>query len=236
MPRDVFDLVQQEIPRPEYYVQDILPKSGVMLVYGEPKVKKSWLVQHLAFCVSVGIPWLGLTTIQGRCFLSNFEISPISYQWRLKDMARNFELQPQMLYEESHMLMYLEEEHNFNTFKQWVRELQPQVIILDCLAACYGGDENDGGQMANFIEKLTLIKAESPNSSMVIVHHTNKNQMAGSSTDRARGHSRLAGWVDTLCYIAQQPTGVQLQIKARQATREVPNINIRFANYNWSVN
>ena len=55
-----------------------------------------------------------------------------------------------------------------------------------------------------------------------------------NSVDRARGHSRLSGWVDTLAYLCEQPSGLQLQIKARQATREIPNMNIRFEDYMWS--
>lgn len=231
--RDVSSYIRWNLLRPEFFIQDILPKQGVMLVYGEPKSKKSWLVQHMAFSVSVGMEWLGFRTEQARCLLCNFEISPIAYAWRLRDMARNFQLQEQMLYECSPMLMYLDEQENFNRFKAAIREFAPQIIILDCLAACFGGDENDSGQMARWIERMSELKSEN-NASLVIVHHTNKNILS-SATDRARGHSRLAGWVDTLAYLCVQPAGLQLQFKARQATRELPNINIRFNNYNWSI-
>jgi len=205
-----------------------------MLLYGEPKVKKSWLVQHLAFCVSMGEEWLGFHSTQARVLLANFEISPISYHWRLKEMARRITPQEQMLWETSPMLKYLDDDHNFNEFRVLVRELQPKVIVLDCLAACFGGDENDGQQMANWIGRMSELKAEFE-SSLVIVHHTNKNMLTSSATDRARGHSRLTGWVDTLCFMTQQPSGIQLQFKARQATREIPNTNILFNNYLWSV-
>ncbi len=231
---DVSELIHWNIPRPAFYLQDILPKEGVMLLYGDPKVKKSWLVQHMAYCLAVGDEWLGFRTEQARVLLANFEISWRAYVWRLKDMSRNFTLQSQMLYETSPMLMFLEEEVNFNRFRDLVRRIQPEVIILDCLAGSFGGDENNGEQMAGWIGRMNELRIEN-NSSMVIVHHTNKNLLSTSSVDRARGHSRLAGWVDTLLYMVGQPTGVQLQFKARQATRELSNLNIRFQNYLWSV-
>ena len=230
---DVSEYITWNIPRPEFYIQDILPKQGVMLLYGNPKVKKSWLVQHMAYCISLGEEWLGFRTEQARVLIAKFEISPIAYAWRLRDMARRFTLQPQMLYETSPMLMYLDDQENFNRFRAAIREIQPKVIVLDCLAACYGGDENDGGQMAGFIEKISELKGELE-ASVVLVHHTNKNILSTSSVDRARGHSRLAGWVDTLCYMAEQPSGVQLQFKARQATRELHNVNIEFRDYTWT--
>jgi len=205
-----------------------------MLLYGNPKVKKSWLSQYMAFCMSVGIECLGFRTEQTRVLIAQFEISPIAYAWRLRDMAVNFQLQTQMLYETSPMLMYIDEEENFNVFAAAIRPYHPKVIIFDCLAACFGGDENNSRDIARFIEKVTMLKMEHE-AAAIIVQHTNKNLLATSSVDKARGHSRLAGWVDTLVYLCEQPTGLQLQIKARQSTREVPNINIVFENYTWRL-
>lgn len=231
---DIADYVTWNVPRPEFIIQDILPKQGVMLLYGNPKVRKSWLVQHMAFCVSLGEEWLGFRTEQNRVFLAQFEISSIAYQWRLIDMARHFSLQTGMLFEVSPGLMYIDEEENFNRLSAAIRPCQPKVIILDCLAACFGGDENDSRDIARLIGNISQLKAEHE-ASIILVHHTNKNLLSTSSVDRARGHSRLAGWVDSLVYLCEQPTGLQLQIKARQATRELPNINIVFENYVWRL-
>ena len=188
----------------------------------------------MAFCMSVGIECLGFRTEQARVLIAQFEISPIAYAGRLRDMAANFQLQNQMLYEVSPMLLYIDEEENFNRFAAAIRPYHPKVIILDCLAACFGGDENNSRDIARLIEKITLLKMEHE-AAVILVHHTNKNLLAASSVDRARGHSRLAGWVDTLLYLCEQPTGVQLQIKARQATRDIHNINIVFENYLWRI-
>lgn len=231
---DVNQYIHWDLPRPEFYIQDVLPKQGVLLLYGNPKVRKSWLAQYMAFCIAVGIPCLGLRTEQTRTLISNFEISPIAYAWRLRDMAQHFQMQDGFFYECSPMLMYLDEDENYNRFAAAIRPTAPKVIVLDCLQACFGGDENNGEDMARFIEKINALKTEFE-ASIILVHHTNKNLVSNSSVDKARGHSRLAGWVDTLIFMCEQPTGVQLQIKARQSTREVPNINISFENYMWRV-
>jgi len=229
---DVSEYVHWNLPRPQFYIQDILPKQGTMLLYGSPKVKKSWLSEYMAFCVATGTPFLGFTTEQARVLIAQFEISPLAYAWRLRDMEGNFALQSQMLYEASPMLMYIDEEENFNRFAAAIRPFSPKLIILDCLAACFGGDENDSRDIARFIERMNILKTEHE-ASIVLVHHTNKNLMSVNSVDRARGHSRLAGFVDTLLFMAEQPSGVQLQTKARQATHEISNINVVFENYTW---
>ena len=231
---DVSDYVTWHLARPQFYIQELLPKEGVMLLYGEPKVKKSWLVQNLGFCISLGEPWLGFQTEQARVLIAQFEISPLAYAWRLRDMARNYHLQPQTLYETSPMLLYLDDQENFNRFAAAIRPIQPKVIILDCMAACFGGDENNSRDIARWIERIGMLKEEH-GASVVIVHHTNKNLLTTSSVDKARGHSRLTGWVDTLAYMVAQPSGIQLQFKARQATRELHNLNILFHDFMWSV-
>ena len=238
---EIFDVNQYNriaLPRPQFYIQDILPKQGAMLLYGEPKVRKSWLAQYMAFCLATGTEFLGFRTEQTRTFIGNFEISPNSYAYRLRDMegiggTAHFAFTDGFIFAASPMLMYLDEEENFNDFRASLRRIQPKVIIIDCMAAAFGGDENDGADVAQFIEKLSVLKAEFE-ASIVLVHHTNKTALMGS-TERARGHSRLTGWVDTLCFMFPQPTGVQLQIKARQASREIPNTNIVFEDFIWHL-
>ena len=147
-------------------------------------------------------------------------------------MSRNFTLQSQMLYEMSPGLLYIDEQENFNRLSAAVREIQPKVIILDCLAACFGGDENDSRDMARFVGNVSQLRAEN-DASIVLVHHTRKTPSVSSFAEMARGQSRLAGWVDTLVYMAQQPTGIQLQFMARQASRELHSVNIRFTGGIW---
>ena len=229
---DVEEYIHWNLPYPQFYIQDILPKEGVMLVYGAPKVGKSWLTMELGFCISVGEDWLGFHTEQAKVLIAQFEISPIAYAWRLKHMAQHFQLQPRMFYEVSPGLLYLDDGQNLNGFAEAIRELHPNVIILDCLAVCFGGDENSSKDMAGWIENVNQLKVEHQ-ASLVIVHHTNKNILSTSAVDKARGHSRLVGWVDTLVYMVEQPGGIQLQFKARQSTRELRNINIGFGDYLW---
>lgn len=231
---DVADYVQMHIPRPVFYVHDILPREGVMMMYGAPKVKKSWLVQHLGYCIGTGTEWLGFHTTQARVLLCQFEISESSFADRIRCMSVHYPIQNGCYYVVSPGLTYLDQDEVYNRFAAFIRPIAPQVIILDCLAACFGGDENNGADMARLIEKMAALKTEH-HASLILIHHTNKNILTTSSVDKARGHSRLAGWVDTLAYMVEQPNGIQIQYKARQATRELQNHNIQFNEYNWTL-
>lgn len=229
---DVSEYVHWNIRRPEFYIQDILPKDGIMLLFGAPKAGKSWLTQYMAYCIATGVEWLGFTTQQARTLIAQFEISSNAYYWRLRGMSQHFEVPDRMLYEVSPGLCYINEEENFNRLAAAIRTVEPKVIILDCLAACFGGDENDSRDMAKFILNVNRLKTEN-GASIVVVHHTRKSPSVSSFAEMARGQSRLAGWVDTLVYMAQQPTGIQLQFMARQASRELHSVNIRFTGSIW---
>ena len=232
---DVSEYITWNLPVPVFFIEDLLPQGGTMLVYGDPKVRKSWLVEQMAMSISVGDTWLGFRTRQGRVLICQFEISSYAYHDRLRQMGRHYNLQAQKLYEDTKPLTYLDDEEVFNRFVAEIREsgILPEVIILDCMSACFGGDENNGEQMAEFIRKMVRLKDEF-GASLVIVHHANKGILNPNSVSKARGHSRLTGWVDTLMYMLEQPAGVQLQIKARQSIHELPNINIKFEEQLWT--
>jgi len=231
---DVSEYIHWNISRPEFYIQNILPKQGSMLLCGTPGVRKSWLVEYIGFCIASGDECLGFGTEQARVLIINFEISSAAYHWRLRDMGQRFNLQPQMLFEASPSLLFLEERGTFERFAADVRPVQPKIIVLDCLSACFGGDENNSREMSGFIHNVVELKNEHE-ASIIIVHHSNKNPMAISSIDRVRGHTRLPGWVDTVVYMVEQPSGTQLQFsKARQSLRILHPINVQFENYVWT--
>lgn len=90
--------------------------------------------------------------------------------------------------------------------------------------------------MSQFIGKMTELKREH-HAALVIVHHSNKNLLAVDAMDRARGSTKLTGWVDTVIGMFKQPSGiVQLQFgKTRNSVHELHSKNIQFENYNWTI-
>lgn len=230
---DVSEWVHQPVFHPPYVIQHLLPVGGSLLLYGKAGAMKSYLVQHMAFCIATGTEWLGFETTQARCLLVNFEISESSYHYRLARMSEVFTVEPQMLYQSSPSIFFLDEGRNFDVFTEMVDRIQPTVVILDCFSGCFGGDENSSAAMGLFIRNLSDLKGDVR--SIVIVHHSNKNLMAGAGIDRARGHTKLVGWVDSVVQLVSQPDGKQLQFgKVRHAPYQIHSMNIDFQDNTWS--
>lgn len=222
------------IQPPKYYIKDILPEEGIMLLFGAPKLGKSWLAKQAAFSIATGKDFLGLPTKQAKVLIVQFEIAIRAYQWRLKTLLQGAykDLEPSHLYTASPGQMNLDDDEVFEPFANVIESIHPNVIVLDCLQACFGGDENSSRDIGEFISNIEKLKARN-NAAIILVHHSRKTQAGTASTSNdARGQSRISGWVDTLCSMNKKPNCVELNFMARQATRELPDLKINFGTDN----
>jgi len=232
---DVAEYIHEDVLHPPFFIQHLLPRGGVLLLFGDAGVMKSWIAMYTAFCVSTGSDWLDFHTVQGRCLLVNFEISEYGYHDRLVKVASSFTLERQKLYSVTPGIKFLDETATMAWFyDEIIQPYNPEVIILDCLAKCFGGDENSNQDLGRFFQSVGMLTAEGR--TVVIIHHCNKNQLIPSPMGRARGGTRLIGDPDTVIYLADQPSGKQLQfLKTRLSTVELYSKNIVFENYLWRL-
>ena len=230
---DVAEYVHQDVPHPPFYLQYMLPKGGVMLMYGNAGEMKSFIALWTAFCIATGTPWFDLTTTPGKVLVMNFEISEAGYHDRLVNMNRHFTLELGKFYVASTGAKLLDEDNTFNWFVQeFVNPIDPDVIILDCLAKCFGGDENSNQDLGVFFQKMDILKEN--RRGIILIHHCNKNLFISDAMNRARGGTRLIGDPDTVVYITKQPVGKQLQFgKTRLCPFVQPAKNIVFNEYAW---
>ena len=231
---EVSDYMTWNMPPISYYVDQLLAEKGTMLLYGDAGAMKSWMGEYLGWCIATGSEWLGFRTTQARVLLVNFELPPLGYFWRLKNMNRHFTLPDNLsLYESSPGEMALINRAEFDRFAGDIRPIAPKVIILDCFQAFFGGDENSLQEVTTVFRYLKEI-IEEHSTSIVIIHHTNKNELV-SGMSRIRGTSGLQGKVDTVVGLVDQLGEKQLQFKKhRVALHQVHPINVKFEDYAWT--
>src|SRR6516225_11927406 len=76
----------------------------------------------------------------------------------------------------------------------------PRLLILDTLARCFGaGDENSTGDMGVFIASLDRLRADFPQLTILIVHHSGKDDTKG-----ARGSTALKGAADAVMHLTKK--------------------------------
>lgn len=228
---NVEEYVQVQLPPVPFYIQNLLPVGGRLLLFGRPGIGKSWLAEQMGYCIATGADWLGFRTLQATTLLVNFELAPVSYHHRLVLMKRHYE-NSELLWEYSPRTLYIDDDSDFSRFLENVNELNPNVIILDCLTKCFSGDENSSKDIGKFIRNIDNLIGDSRG--IIILHHSNKNILTLDPMDKARGHTKLAGWVDSAIHMVQLPNFCQLSfVKHRLSPVELHPKNIVFEDYNW---
>ena len=91
--------------------------------------------------------------------------------------------------------------HAVQEFVSRLRGRKPVLIIVDTLARCFaGGDENSAKDVGLFVRHCDLLRESWPGASVLVLHHSGKNERRGG-----RGSSAGLGAVD--CDMVMEKAG-----------------------------
>lgn len=207
---------------PDYVFGSVLVQEISWLVEGaielgsngficsEPKVGKSWLACDLALSVALGVPWLGLNIREPRrVALISREDNPSLTRWRRNRllMGKGFRSEDTgdrfwINSKDQSPQFKLDNPEQFAEMLGALRQVRPDLIILDVLNRLHSADENDNTQMSAVLERADLFHREL-GASVCIVHHFGKSE--GSLTKRLRGASAIMGWAEWIIGVTKRP-------------------------------
>lgn len=192
------------IEPPPWLIEGILPKRSLAIIYGREGQGKSFLILEMLFSIARGIDFLGLPTSAGPClYIVSEGIGGIGKRVRAYLTAKT---KAGIVTGLAIPLTIIPEALPLNTTDGLERLLLclddlgvvPACICIDTLHACIPtADENDASEMGQFIQIANSIRTIS-GCTVIIVHHARK---AG---DAYRGHSSLAGDVDTMIRVSSE--------------------------------
>lgn len=184
------------LPEPEWLVNNMVPANSMTTLFGAPGAAKSFLALDLALSIASGHPFHGMGVKTGRVVYSLGEgIRGLRYRieaWLLanptadQDKLRlNFQVIPKAV----HLLDAAEATTLINTING-VGDVS--LLIIDTLArALVGGDENSAGDIGRAVAVCDRVRDVS-NAATLIVHH-----MDAAGT-KARGSTALPGASDAM--------------------------------------
>jgi RecA-family ATPase len=202
---------------PEVFLVDsLLPTGGSMILYGDPKVGKSYAALQLACCLTSGTSWLGFAVPQA---------VPTAYV-QLDTPRSLWAQRVRRLAESGHPVesLYYGDRETFDAYPFNIRDprhfgalmrslksvdevadngerypIEFGAVIVDTLReACTGADENDATAMQEVIAHLT--EAVKP-AALIIIHHAKKPNPEGGKSlmNDTRGSSYVNGRMDCIC-------------------------------------
>jgi hypothetical protein len=193
-----------------YLVEELLPRHGLVLIWGKMKTFKSTWTLDLFLHVARGQPYRGLKVQQGRIIYCVFEGSH-GYRNRIEALRRHYripadEVVPLHLMPASINLIkerkLLIEEIKLQLAERGITDA-PIAIVLDTLNRSLTGSESKDEDMSAYVKAADDLR-EQFNCVVAIVHH------CGWDETRPRGFSGLPGAVDTQIKIDRPERGVRM--------------------------
>lgn len=213
-------------PVRRWCIEDVLPLGVQGLISGEGGASKSQFAIQFAICVAARYP-LGLWTCgeDGDVLILFKEETEEEIHRRINCTCKALELTPEQEQRVSERCViaslrgkasHLTAQPNSgsvtltNAYAELLRALEgrrPKLIVLDPLALFNGGNENDNGAAAFFMDAALGGLAALTGASVLCVHHSNKNSRqlkdvadiasvaprgASAFVDNARWHVHLA--------------------------------------------
>ncbi len=209
-----------KVPKPEFLVQDVLPRQGTGVLYGPPKSAKTFVALALVLSIATGRPWLGHKILFPGSTLYIAAEGAGGIGVRVNAWLIHHECDPEHPAIFLPTAIQLLDGASVGALVDLVCNRLPpdcRLIVLDTLArSMVGGDENTAKDMGIVISAVDIIARETA-AFVLLVHHTGKNLEAGM-----RGSSALLGAVDTAIEIAGDSTAFRVAISAQKDAELIP--------------
>jgi len=193
------DLVDQKLPEPSWIIKGILPE-GLTVLAGPPKVGKSWLIQGLCHCVTLGTPALGcekFSTNSGAVLNLALEDPPRRFQSRIKKIANGGEISPNAFFTNK----WPTGEDAITSIDEWLENTSfPKMVIVDTFAKIRSGDTSFGTTLyEREYEELSKLHdlAWKHGIALILVHH-HKKGMTEDYFEKISGSNAITGVADTI--------------------------------------
>ena len=198
----------------------VLLDGTLLLLIGPPKSKKTFLTMNLALSIASGSDFSGFKVPKPKKVLYLLaEGGYYATRDRLKKMAKD---KNQNLFVGFPNYLPVNTEDGYHFLYSLVKEVNPDVLILDPLIKFHDVDENSASQMSDVLGKIRTMMAELK-LSVILVHHTGKVASRGG-----RGSSVIVGDYDSCIEICKSDKGnVSLKFDMRHVETP-PTKKIRF--------
>ena len=158
---------------PSYVVKGLIPRAGLVVIWGPPKCGKSFLTFDLAMHVALGWEYRGRRVKQGcvvYCALEGAQgfVNRVE-AFRLEKLSGEtssppFHLMASALNLVADQVAFLE------ALRAQLGEEKPVVVVIDTLNRSLSGSESDDKDMAAYVRAADAIRAAF-DCAVIIVHH-----------------------------------------------------------------
>lgn len=206
-----------QLKPPTWLIEHVIPEQGLVALYGQPGDGKSFIALDMALAAASGMDWQGhpcqksyvvYISAEGGAgiskrvgaWLQHHHIEPVDYGYFLA----NFVVSAVSIHPDSEDLAsVLQQTVDHPEYKELIaggldpdEDTPPLLIVVDTLARCFTGDENQQEDMGLFIRGLDALR-DSYQATVLVVHHTGKHG------PEERGSSAFRGACDAMMLVTR---------------------------------
>lgn len=85
---NVADWLREEDEPDDPVIEKLIERGEMFAIVGQSKAGKSFLAMQMAFCIALGLPFLGRNTVRQRVYIANLEVSRKQYKKRVRRLMR----------------------------------------------------------------------------------------------------------------------------------------------------
>lgn len=197
-----FDDIRPDLSR-RYLVKGLMPRVGMVVVWGPPKCGKSFWVFDIAMHIALGWEYRGRRIRQGAVVYCAFE-GQSGFEARVEAFRRKFLPESHdpipFFLQPTPLVLAADHRKLIDVILAKLGSEIPALIVLDTLNRSIGGSESDDETMSLYVKAADVLR-DRFNCAVVIVHH------CGHDATRPRGHTALIGALDTMIAVKRDDDG-----------------------------
>ena len=176
-----------------FTVRDVIPREGLVIVWGPPKCGKTFFVTDLALHIALGWPYRDRRVVQGTVVYVACEgergLARRIEAFRRDRLTRYDQKVPFYLLT-TRLDLARDREQLIGDIRAQLDEKGCSVVVIDTLNRSLGGGENNDQDMGDYIKAADAIR-EKFHCVVIVIHH------CGQDGSHPRGHTSLPGAGDT---------------------------------------
>jgi hypothetical protein len=178
------------LTKPQYLIKNILPDTGLAVVWGAPKCGKSFWTFDLVMHIALGWEYRGHRVQQGTVVYLAMEggtrFAGRIEAWRRRHLHDQPATDAPFYLINVALVLVQDHAEVIASIRQQLGAERPTTIVLDTLNRSLRGDENSSADMAEYIRAADALRAAF-DCLVIIIHH------CGTAGNRPRGHTSLSG-------------------------------------------
>jgi hypothetical protein len=192
-----------------YLVKGILPREGLVVVWGPPKCGKTFVTFDMLMHVALGRQYRGRKVTAAPVVYIACE-GELGLGPRIAACKRHHnidaEASPPFYLLPTRLDLVIDCDQLINAIQQQTGDAPPGVIVIDTLNRSFGGSESSDADMGTYIKALDAVR-EAFRCCVTVIHH------CGHETHRPRGHTSLGGAADAQLAVRNTEGVVQMVVE-----------------------